>query len=215
MITLPKFFVVLVLYLISGVAAGVATAAAPAPEKCILVFGDSLSAGFGIGQAQSWPNLIEQRLKRDKLPYKVVNASISAETSAGGRSRLPAALQQFKPAIVIIALGANDGLRGLPVAAMRANLQAMIVAARATNAEVIVAGIRLPPNYGQDYVLGFEQTYGDLARHYKTRLVPFLLAGFAERPEAFQPDGLHPTAAFQPNIVDNVWPALQPLLKKR
>jgi acyl-CoA thioesterase-1 len=178
------------------------------------VFGDSLSAGYGIGQTQSWPSLLGQRLQRDKLPYTVANASISGETSAGGRSRLPAALQQFKPAIVILALGANDGLRGLPVAAMRANLDAMIVAARAVHAEVIVAGIRLPPNYGLDYVRGFEQTYGDLARRHKTGLVPFLLAGFADRPEAFQPDGLHPTAAFQPSIVDNIWPALQPLLKK-
>jgi acyl-CoA thioesterase-1 len=208
MITVPKFIVVVVLYLISSFAA------ATAPDKCILVFGDSLSAGYGIGQTQSWPSLLGQRLEKEKFPYTVANASISGETSAGGRSRLPAALQQFKPAIVIIALGANDGLRGLPVAAMRTNLQAMIVAARTAHAEVIVAGIRLPPNYGLDYVRGFEQTYGDLARRYKTGLVPFLLNGFADRPEAFQPDGLHPTAAFQPNIVDNIWPALQPLLKK-
>jgi acyl-CoA thioesterase-1 len=178
------------------------------------VFGDSLSAGYGIAQTQSWPSLLEQRLQQEKHPYRVVNASISGETSAGGRSRLTAALQQFKPTIVIIALGANDGLRGLPVAEMRANLQAMIVASRAAHAEVIVAGIRLPPNYGPDYVRGFELTYGDLARRYKTGLVPFLLAGFADRAEAFQPDGLHPTAAFQPNIVDNVWPVLQPFLKK-
>jgi acyl-CoA thioesterase-1 len=208
MFKLPKLIIALLFYLISGIAAATGT------DKCILVFGDSLSAGYGIGQTQSWPSLLEQRLQSDKLPYTVANASISGETSAGGRSRLPAALQQFKPAIVIIALGANDGLRGLSVAAMRANLQAMIVAARAAHAEVIVVGIRLPPNYGLDYVRDFEQSYGDLARRYKTGLVPFLLAGFADRPEAFQPDGLHPTAAFQPYIVDNVWPALQPLLKK-
>jgi acyl-CoA thioesterase-1 len=214
MFKLPQFIIALLFYLISSIAAGGAIAAAPTPDKSILVFGDSLSAGYGIDQAQSWPSLIGQRLQRDKLSYKVVNASISGETSAGGRSRLPAALQQFKPAIVVIALGANDGLRGLPVAAMRANLQAMIVASRDAHAEVIVAGIRLPPNYGPDYVRGFEQTYGDLARRYKTGLVPFLLEGFADRPDAFQPDGLHPTAAFQPNIVDNVWRALQPLLSK-
>ncbi len=203
------------MYLISGFGAGFATATfAGTNDKSILVFGDSLSAGYDISQAQSWPSLLGQRLQKEQFPYNVVNASISGETSAGGRSRLPAALQQFKPAIVIIALGANDGLRGLPVAAMRANLQAMIVASRAAHAEVIIAGIRLPPNYGPDYVRGFEQTYGDLARRTKTPLVPFLLAGFADRPEAFQPDGLHPTAAFQPNIVDNIWPALQPLLKK-
>jgi acyl-CoA thioesterase-1 len=209
MITLPKLFVVLSLYLISTIAA------AAAPDKSILVFGDSLSAGYGIGQEQSWPSLLGQRLQREKRPYSVANASISGETTAGGRSRLPAALQQIKPAIVIIALGANDGLRGLPVVALRANLQAMIGAAHAANAEVIVVGMRLPPNFGPDYVHDFEQSYSDLARRNKTGLVPFLLAGFADRPEAFQPDGLHPTAAFQANILDNIWPTLQPLLRQR
>jgi acyl-CoA thioesterase-1 len=188
--------------------------AATTQDKIILVFGDSLSAGFGIGQAQSWPSLLAQRLREQKRPYAVVNASISGETSAGGRSRLGEALRQFKPAIVIVALGANDGLRGLPVDAMRGNLEAMVKASRQAHAEVIIAGMRLPPNYGADYVQRFVQAYREVAKRQTTALVPFLLDGFADRADAFQPDGLHPTAAYQPAILDNVWPALKPLLRQ-
>lgn len=188
-----------------------ADAALAAPV--ILVFGDSLSAGYGLAQGQSWPSLLETRLREQRLNYTVVNASISGETTAGGRSRIDAALARAKPAIVIIALGGNDGLRGLPVSAMRANLAAMIDAARARKAQVLLAGMRLPPNYGFEYTRDFEQSYADLAREHQTALTPFLLDGLAERRDLFQADGIHPVAAAQPIILDNVWKALKPRLK--
>jgi acyl-CoA thioesterase-1 len=179
----------------------------------ILVVGDSLSAGYGLAQGQSWPSLLERRLRETRLDYSVVNASISGDTTAGGASRIAAALDQAKPAIVIIALGGNDGLRGLPVSAMRDNLDAMVAAARARKARVVLAGMKLPPNYGSDYTRAFEQAYADLARRHKTALVPFLLDGVGERRELFLPDNIHPTAAAQPLILDNVWKVLRPLLR--
>jgi acyl-CoA thioesterase-1 len=179
----------------------------------ILVLGDSLSAGFGIGREQSWPALLNRRLQSSYPSFAVENISISGETTAGGLSRLPAALRHFKPNLVIIVLGANDGLRGLPLAAMRANLTAMIRADRQFGARTLLVGMRLPPNYGPDYVRQFAQTYTDLAKQNKVPLVGFLLDGFAERSDAFQADGLHPTAAYQPAILENIWPALEPLLK--
>ncbi len=179
----------------------------------ILVVGDSLSAGYGLGQGQSWPSLLEKRLREQRLDYSVVNASISGDTAAGGRSRIGAALDQSKPAVVIIALGGNDGLRGLPVAALRENLAAMIGAAQSRNARVVLAGMRLPPNYGPDYTQAFERSYAELAKRHRTALVPFLLEGVADKRELFQPDNIHPTAAAQPAILDNVWKVLQPLLR--
>jgi acyl-CoA thioesterase-1 len=179
----------------------------------ILVFGDSISAGYGLAQGQSWPSLLEKRLREQRLDYSVVNASISGDTTAGGRSRIGAALEQARPAVVIIALGGNDGLRGLPVAAMRDNLKAMIVAARARKARVVLVGMKLPPNYGIDYTRAFEQSYAELARTHKASLVPFLLEGVAEKREFFQPDGIHPVAEAQPIILDNVWKVLKPQLK--
>lgn len=179
----------------------------------ILVLGDSLSAGYGLGQGQSWPSLLDQRLREQRLDYSVVNASISGDTTAGGRSRIGAALEKAKPSIVIIALGANDGLRGLPVAAMRDNLHAMIEAARARKARVVLAGMKLPPNYGPDYTRAFEQSYAELAKRHKTALLPFLLDGVAEKRELFQADGIHPLAEAQPLILDNVWKILKPLLR--
>ena len=179
----------------------------------ILVVGDSLSAGYGLGTGQSWPSLLEKRLRNERPDYSVVNASISGDTTAGGRSRIGAALEQSRPAVVIIALGGNDGLRGLPVAAMRDNLSAMIVAARASRARVVLAGMKLPPNYGSDYTRAFEQSYAELARRHKTALVPFLLDGVGERRELFLPDNIHPTAEAQPLILDNVWKVLGPLLR--
>lgn len=199
-----KFISVGFFLLCSGVAQAAGT---------ILVVGDSLSAGYGLAQGQSWPSLLEQRLREQRLDYSVVNASISGDTSAGGRSRIGAALDQSRPAVVIIALGGNDGLRGLPVAALRDNLDAMIGAARARQARVVLAGMKLPPNYGIDYTRSFEQSYADLARRHKAALVPFLLDGVAEKLELFQPDGIHPTAAAQPIILDNVWQVLRPLLR--
>ncbi len=180
----------------------------------IMIFGDSLSAGFGIAQEQSWPALLARRLQEKSIPYHVANASISGETTRGGLSRLDEALARFKPAIVILALGANDGLRGLPLRDMQANLRAMIDKCRAQRARVLLVGMRLPPNYGPDYVAGFEKVYADLAKAHGLPLVPFMLAGFAEKRESFQADGLHPVAAAQPLVLDNIWPALGPLLRQ-
>lgn len=179
----------------------------------ILVWGDSLSAGYGLRPQEAWPVLLEQKIGMAKLPYEVVNGSISGETTAGGLSRLPAALQTHKPAIVIIELGANDGLRGLPVKAMSANLQGMIDASRQAGAKILLIGMRMPPNYGPSYTSAFEGTYRDLAKANRTRLVPFLMQGFADRPDHFQQDGIHPIAAAQPLIVDTVWQELRPLLR--
>ena len=179
----------------------------------ILVVGDSLSAGYGLGPNQSWPSLLEKRLREQRLDYSVVNASISGDTTSGGRSRIGAALDQARPAVVIVALGGNDGLRGLPVNLMRDNLNAMLGDARARKARIVLAGMKLPPNYGIDYTRAFEQSYVDLARHHKAALVPFLLEGVAERRELFLPDNIHPVAEAQPIILDNVWKVLRPLLR--
>ena len=185
---------------------------AHAAEKRILVFGDSLSAGFGIAVSQSWPALLGQRLQANGSTATVTNASISGETTAGGRARLDAALAQFKPAVVILALGANDGLRGLPVAAMKENLAAMVALAKKRQARVLLVGMRLPPNYGPQYTQEFDAAFRDLARREKIALLPFLLEPIALDQKAFQSDGLHPTAAAQPKILDHVWAALKPLL---
>ena len=180
--------------------------------KTILVFGDSLSAGYGIRQDAAWPVLLDKRLKEKQLDYNVVNASISGETTSGGRSRFDAALAKQAPNIVIIALGSNDGLRGLPIATIRDNLNAMTETAQKKNAKVLIVGQRLPPNYG-DYAVQFHATFGDVAKARKTALVDFLLAGVAEQPQLFQADNLHPIAEAQPRLLDNVWSGLEPLLK--
>lgn len=196
--------------MIAGLLAGPALAA----EK-ILVFGDSLSAGYGIALQQSWPSLLAERLQAEKRSFVVVNASISGETTAGGRSRLPAALKAHQPRLVILALGANDGLRGLSPEAMRANLEAMIAAARAVNAQVLLVGMRLPPNYGPDYTRRFAAAFAETAQRHTLPLLPFLLEPIALDDSAFQPDRLHPTAAAQPRLLDHVWSVLEPLLKRR
>ena len=187
-------------------------AAAPSwAGKTILVLGDSLSAGYGIRSEQAWPSLLAQRLSDKHFDYNVANLSISGETTAGGRSRLAPALRDKKPAIVIIALGANDGLRGLPVSQMRDNLTAMVDAAQATGAKVLLAGMRLPPNYGP-YAQEFQRSFGELARRKKTALIDFLLEPVASQPRLFQADNLHPLAEAQPLILDHLWPALAPLI---
>ena len=180
----------------------------------ILVMGDSLSAGYGLRQDQAWPALLAERLHRERLDYAVVNASISGETSSGGRSRLADALKAHKPAIVVLELGANDGLRGLPLETMKANLNAMVEASRTAGARVLLLGMNLPPNFGPDYTIGFSQVYADLAKSRKTAFVPFFLEAFARDRDMFQADGLHPVARAQPLIVDTLWPALKPLLRK-
>ncbi len=185
---------------------------AMAAEKRILVFGDSLSAGFGIAVGQSWPALLGQRLQANGSRFTVANASISGETTAGGRTRFAAALNQFKPAVVILALGANDGLRGLPVAAMEDNLAFMVKLAKKQKARVLLVGMHLPPNYGQKYTDEFDAAFRNVAKREKVPLLPFLLEPVALDRNAFQADGLHPTAAAQPKLLDHVWNALQALL---
>ncbi|HMV16678.1 MAG TPA: arylesterase [Zoogloea sp.] len=188
------------------------TAGAPAFAGKILVWGDSLSAGYGLRPQEAWPDLLGQRLAGEKSAWTVVNGSISGETTAGGRARLPAALDRQRPAVVIIELGANDGLRGLPVPAMVANLQAMIDAARKAGAQVLLVGMRMPPNFGPDFTARYEKAFRDLARTNTLRFVPFLMDGFADQPAFFQPDGLHPVASAQPRILETVWKELKPLL---
>ncbi len=179
----------------------------------VLVWGDSLSAGYGLRPQQSWPSLLGERINAARLPHKVVNASISGETTAGGLARLPAALEAHKPSVIVIELGANDGLRGLPVKAMAANLQAMVDASRKAGAQVLLVGMRMPPNYGPDYTASFEATFRDLAKTRRVRLVPFMMEGFADQRHYFQADGIHPVAEAQPLILDTIWRELKPLLR--
>ncbi len=189
----------------------VAAAASAAPQK-ILVLGDSLSAEYGLPRGTGWVKLLADRLADSGAQYSVVNASISGETTSGGRTRLPALLKEHRPAIVIIELGANDALRGLSLASLRANLSAMIDASRAAGARVLLVGIRVPPNYGRDYTERFYATFGELAREKKVALVPFLLDQIADQLDYFQPDRIHPSQSAQPLLLDNVWPHLRPLL---
>ena len=180
----------------------------------VLVFGDSLSAGYGIPLERGWVERLQHKLREEKRDYTVVNASISGETTAGGRLRIESVLKTHRPAIVILELGANDGLRGQNLATMRANLEAIIAACRRYQAKVLLVGMRLPPNYGAAYTERFSAVYGDVARTQKLSSVPFLLEGFADRQDYFQADGLHPTAEAQPIIAQTVWRALQPLLAR-
>lgn len=182
--------------------------------RTILVVGDSLSAGHGISQADAWVTLLGERLRTEGYGYAVVNASITGDTTTGGARRLPRALALHRPAIVIIELGGNDGLRGTPVAVMRRNLATMIEDCQQTGASVILAGMQIPTNYGATYTREFAAVYPALAREYRIDLVRFFLEGIALKPELFQADGIHPDAAAQPLILANVWPRLQPLLKK-
>ena len=180
----------------------------------MLVYGDSLSAAYGMPERQGWVALLEERLKREHPDYSVANASISGETTAGGLARLGKLLEREKPAIVIVELGANDGLRGLPVAAMKQNLSAIIQRLQKSGAKVLLVGMRLPPNYGEPYTKAFEHAFADLAKSHRTALLPFLLEGFGDKAELFQPDRIHPTEAAQPVVLKNVWAVLTPLLRK-
>jgi len=183
--------------------------------RTILVFGDSLSAAYGLAANQGWVHLLEQRIAQTGLDWHVVNASVSGETTAGGLRRLPEDLRRHKPSLVVIELGANDALRGQPIAAMRSNLEQMIRLARAAHAEVVLVGIMIPPNYGIDYAAEFRDLYATLAKKANVALVPFLLRGVVDRPDLFQADQLHPTAAAQPMLLDNVWPVVEPLLRRK
>ena len=177
------------------------------------MLGDSLSAAYGIAQARGWVALLGERLKRERPDYIVVNASISGDTSGGGASRIQKSLQQHKPAVLILELGGNDGMRGLPVAQMKQNLSRIIEQSQKAGARVVLVGMKLPPNYGPDYTQAFEAAYDELAKRHKTALVPFLLEDFAEKPELFQSDRIHPAEAAQPLMLERVWKTLRPLLK--
>ncbi len=186
-----------------------------ASDHTILVFGDSLSAAFGIRPEQGWVALLAQRLQAQGYGYQIANASVSGETSGGGLERLPRALQIHRPETVILELGANDGLRGLPVSETRDNLAHMVQLSQAAGARVLLVGIRIPPNYGPRYTESFARIFPDLAQQYHLPLVPFLLEKVALDPARMQPDGMHPNSQGEPPVLDNVWAYLQPLLKKK
>jgi acyl-CoA thioesterase-1 len=179
----------------------------------ILVLGDSISAEYGLPRDSGWVKLLGDRLKEQHLDYSVENASISGETTGGGLARLPELLQRVRPAVVIVELGANDGLRGLAIDVAHDNLAAIVRAAEAAHARVLVVGMQLPPNYGPDYTQRFAAMFADVASRYHTALVPGLLNDFGARRDLFQEDGLHPTAAAQPHLRDEVWEKLLPLLR--
>jgi len=187
--------------------------AAYSASKTLLVLGDSISAEYGLPRDSGWVSLLQTRLSDDKLQVSVVNASISGETTAGGLTRLPALLQQHKPAVLIIELGGNDGLRGLSLAATQSNLREMIKSADRIGARVLLLGMRVPPNYGPDYSKRFAAMYQGLARERNVKLVPFLFAGLEDTERFFQQDRIHPNQRAQMVMLDNVWPSLRSLLK--
>ncbi|MCI0571997.1 MAG: arylesterase [Myxococcaceae bacterium] len=202
------------LTLLVSLGAQAAQPSAPvSPARTVLVMGDSLSAGYGLAPGQGWVALMAERIAQQKPGWRVVNASISGETTAGGAARIDAELARSRPAVVVIALGANDGLRGLPLEQMRANLDRMVRAARAANAQVLLVGMRMPPNLGKAYTDGFTNTFTTVATQHKVALLPFLLEPIALERSAYQDDNLHPVASAQPKLRDHVWPALVPLLK--
>lgn len=178
------------------------------------MLGDSLSAAYNMDVQQGWVALLQQRLKQRDLPYHVVNASISGDTTAGGLARLPRLLAEHRPQVVIVELGGNDGLRGLPPEETRRNLSAIVARARAAGAKVLLLGVELPPNYGTRFNERFRRVYREVAAEHGVPLVPFVLEGVATDPALMQPDGIHPNAAAQPRILENVWPLLAPLLAR-
>jgi acyl-CoA thioesterase I len=196
------------------VVAGSAAVHAAPPNRTVLVVGDSLSAEFGLPRDTGWVRRLSERLSKQETQYSVVNASISGDTTSGGRARLPRLLQDIEPDIVVIELGGNDGLRGLDLGQMRDNLQAMIAASQAAHARVLLVGIRIPPNYGREYSERFSGTFAALAAHNRVALVPFLLEGIADHPDLFQSDRIHPGQEAQERMLDNVWARLRPMLRR-
>ena len=186
-----------------------------ASDRTILVLGDSLSAAYGLRSEQGWVALLQKRLQETGYAYEVVNASISGETTAGGLQRLPRALELHRPGILVLELGANDGLRALPLAKTRENLEKMLALAKESHARVLLVGMRIPPNYGPRYTSDFAQMYHDIASLDDLPLVPFLLQSVALDPDKMQGDGLHPNASGEPAVLDTLWPQLEPLLKKK
>jgi len=199
------------LALLLALAAPLARADQAAPV--ILVFGDSLSAGYGIHVDQGWVSLLARKISQTGYGFKVINASVSGETTAGGLGRLSHALDVQRPRILVLELGSNDGLRSLPLNGTRANLDQMITLARARGITVLLLGMRMPPNYGERYTTGFQDMYSTLAQAHKLPLVPFLLDQVALNPALMQADGMHPNEGGQPLLLDNVWPKLEPLLR--
>ena len=197
-----------------GVAQAAVASAAPAAQTrpVIAVLGDSLSAEYGLPRDTGWVALLRERLAAERLDYSVVNASISGDTTSGGLTRLGIVMQRLKPSIVIVELGANDALRGVPLTTTEHNLRAIIAQIRNGGAKPVLVGMYVPPNYGLDYTQRFHALYGQLSKELHVPLVPFLLAGIVNHPELFQSDQLHPTRQAQPMLLDNVWPTLKPLL---
>lgn len=185
-----------------------------AQAQTLLVMGDSLSAAYGIPVQSGWVSLLEKRLQQNNANWQVVNASISGETTSGGLTRFKPLLESHKPALVIIELGANDGLRGLPLEDMKRNLNTMIEQAKGSGANVLLLGMKLPPNYGVKFTARFEKVYTDLVAEQSVAFLPFFLDGVAGHPELTQADGLHPVAAAQPQILENIWPLLDKTMAK-
>jgi acyl-CoA thioesterase I len=214
---------VMLFFSVLGLMVAGATSAAPLPKataapastasRTVLVLGDSLSAGYGITASQGWVALTARKMAASHPGWRVVNASISGETTAGGASRIAAELKRHRPAVVVVELGANDGLRGLPLAQTRANLERIVRLSQQAGARVLLLGMRMPPNFGPAYTRGFEANYVELSRQYRTGLLPFFLEPVMNDRANFQPDNLHPTAAAQPRLRDHVWPRLAALLK--
>jgi acyl-CoA thioesterase-1 len=200
---------------VAALLAAAASASAYSAPKTVLVLGDSLSAEYGLARGSGWVSLLEQKLRNEKLDAKIVNASISGETTSGGRTRLPALLDQHHPDIVVIELGANDGLRGLPVKSAEDNLRSMVSLAKDKHAKVLLVGMRMPPNYGRAYTERFAGMYKELSTQLKAPLVPFMLEGVAQDPAMFQADRLHPVARAHPIILANIWPQFSALIKSR
>lgn len=209
-----KRFLICGLLLVCAAASAQAPAAKGADAPVWLVLGDSLSAAYGIAQSQGWVALLQQRLTERGYRARLVNASVSGETTAGGLARLPALLERHRPAVVLIELGGNDGLRALPVAKLRDNLRQLVALTKRAGARPVVFEMRLPPNYGPDYVAQFTESFALAAREGGAPLVPFLLAPIATDRAAFQADGIHPVAGAEPKILDAVWPSLEKLAKK-
>jgi acyl-CoA thioesterase I len=192
----------------------VATLTAEEAANTLLVFGDSLSAAYGIEEDQGWVTLLETKLRQENWPYRLINGSVSGETTTGGLERLPAMLDSYQPNLVILELGGNDGLRGLPLETLKANLKKMISNIREMGGSVLLTGIQIPPNYGPRYTEPFFQLYSEIAAEDSLPLVPFLIDGIPQQPELMQNDGIHPKAEAQFMILENVWPYLEPMLDR-
>lgn len=191
------------------------SASAETTKPVILVYGDSLSAAYGLSQKDGWVALLSQRLAHNQYPHKVINASISGETTFGGATRIDRTIKQLNPDIIIVELGGNDGLRGLPLTDSKTNMEKILRASNKANAKILLIGMRLPPNYGRDYTEKFHAMYATLAKQYKTELVPFMLEGVIDSRDNFQADNIHPTAKVQPQILDNIWQPLLPMLTSK